>query len=225
MSGTSARLCFELTDRMASLPCAVSLTDPDSLALAELLPLLGCGEEAAALGFDRLGESVSLDHAARRALRDIAHEERLHDSLMSGLRAALPAVTVSAQVMRQIRRYHLSMARGGAITHLARIVGLDAAVCLIMSRLLHRGGSIAHDQGVSALLSRIRRDEARHVALSRALVIAASGGAAARDRAAEARHGLADLVAFGAAAFETLGVDPDDLIRDIRIMPNGLLPA
>jgi hypothetical protein len=224
-TGQSARICFEINERAAIIPCSVSLPDAKAYALAHLVPLLGCGEEAAALGFDRLGECDKLGNVARQSLQDIAREERAHDALMRGLQVALPRITVDAPKMRAIRRYHHAMARGSALTHLARIAGLDAAVCLIMSRLVKPGTPIAADAGIRPMIARIRSDESRHVMISRRLVVAANNRRTMRDFAAEARAGLANLIMGGADAFEALSVDPDQLDRDVRRLPDGLLPA
>ena len=100
----------------------------------------------------------------------------------------------------------------------------DAAVCTILSRLLAAGRPLACEPVVRDVLARIHRDEARHVRLSRAL---ASRGSLAglRDLGYAARSALADVLRLGAAAFDTLGVDPDRLDRDLRRLPDGLFAA
>jgi hypothetical protein len=202
----------------------VSLTPSAASALATLLPLLGCGEEAAVLGFDRLAVQDSLAPASRQALRRIAIDERVHDALLRGLQAALPCQKREVVPPHAARRFHRGLQAGDVATHLARIAGIDAAVCTILSRLLRPGAPLASDAGVAAVLGHIRRDETRHVVISRAIAMALIDRKIASDAAAEARAGLAALLVAGSGPFERLGVDPDRLCRDVRTLPRGLFP-
>jgi hypothetical protein len=201
----------------------IRLAAPQASALARLVPLLGCGEEAAALAFDGLAGSCGDDPATTLALRKIAAEERIHEQIMHGLAAALPEVAKQDDIMRAARRLHVQLGAGGARLHLAKIAALDAAVCTVLSRLLRPCGALSSDPEVHALLSRIRRDEARHVSLSRALVLSAGASVKLRDVGAAARRALANVLMLEASAFEALGVDPLELERDVAVLPNGLL--
>ncbi len=206
-------------------PVLGPLTLPQShaAALAILLPLLGCGEEAAALAFNELSAATT-DFVAAEMLALIAAEEQVHDALIVGLIEALPPAPCAAAMRRTARRFHVKLGRDGPHVRLARIAATDAAVCTILSRLLQPGRPLAGYRTVATLLSRIHRDEARHVRLSRQL--AAAGGEAILLRSAgeAARGALADVLRLGAAAFDVLGVDPDRLDRDIRRIPAGLFP-
>jgi hypothetical protein len=220
------RWCFftdaqqELHD--VSVP-PITLADDHALALARLVPLLGCGEEAAALAFDGLASNCHDNSVARIALELIAAEERVHEGMMKGLSAGLPHIPKQDDILRAARRLHIQLGAGGSRFHLAKIAALDAAVCTVLSRLLRPAGPIACDPAVYALLSRIRRDEARHVALSRTLALATGNSADFRDACAAARRALADILMIEAGAFEILGVDPVVLENDIGTLPNGLL--
>ncbi|MEY2928102.1 MAG: hypothetical protein RL367_2579, partial [Pseudomonadota bacterium] len=218
------RVCFALANRQSVIPCAIRLDDESAWALAALVPLLGCGEEAAALGFARLGTAHRFDPDARTILDRIAFEERHHDALMRGLKAALPFRPVKSGVLDRIRHFHFGLAQGGPVQHLACIAGLDAAVCTIISRLIRPRAILSGDRAILTLLRQIRDDEARHVAASRALVLAAPDAGDFRDRAAQIRVGLAALLVDGHDAFERLGVDPVRLDRDLCCLPDGLLP-
>jgi hypothetical protein len=202
----------------AAVPLDIALDDDAARALATLVPLLGCGEEAAALAFDGLSQT-SRDDAEHYALQAIAHEERAHDALLTRLAASLPAIDAVA-IRRRARRFHVALGRGDRTHHLARIAAVDAGVCVILSRLLRAGTPVSRDAQVAALLGRIHRDEARHVSMSRQF--AAAGNRNVRQTAAAARVALADVLTIGADAFETLAVDPSRLLADIRRMPNGL---
>lgn len=217
--------CFAVALRMPLRPCTVALDARYAQPLAALLPLLGCGEEAAVIGFDRLAAESDLEAESRQALQAIAADERQHDALLRGLQAALPAAAPSAAMRRAGRRFHLGLEAGGAAVHLARIAGIDAAVCTILSRLLRPKSALAGERDIARVLGHIRRDEARHVALSREIALASIAPNAARDAAGQARAGLAELLSFGSQALEQLGVDPDALGRDVRSLPPGLFPG
>ena len=219
-----AQHCFQVGSRHSCPSYFASLDARPAAALAALLPLLGCGEEAAAVSFHRLSRTGTLDAGLRRILRTIADDERCHDAMLRGLRTALPRASPDATVQARARRFHLGLSRGGTSLHLARIAGLDAAVCTIVSRLLRPGNPVARDDATRAVLGHIRRDEARHVVISRDFALASPDREAVRGAAADARTALADLLASGSDAFEALGVDPDLLLRDVGSLLDGLLP-
>ena len=228
-SRTEQPFCFRARtapvglDAPALVPMAVRLDDAAAVALAWLVPLLGCGEEAAALAFGAMAEHES-DPATQAALDAICQEERVHEALLRGLSASLPPVD-ARRLVRAARRFHIDLGRGSGVVHLARIAAIDAGVCTILSRVVRPCGVVAADAGVADLLKRIRRDEARHVMLSRTIAIRRGGGRALEDVAAGAREALADVLTLAGDAFEALGVDPARLFADLRVLPNGLLRA
>ena len=227
MAGISTRadppFCFGTASVHSESACgfATTLDAESATALATLVPLLGCGEEAAALAFDGLAEREG-DLCTRLALCDIAREERVHEGWLRGLASALPSIDART-LQRAARRFHIDLGRGSTLEHLARIAAVDAAVCTILSRLLRLGGPIAADLRITSLLMRIRRDEVRHVTLSRRIVLARTPGRDFEDAAAAAREALANVLTLASDAFEALAVDPARLDRDLRILPDGLL--
>lgn len=200
----------------------VRLPNRAAAALAALIPLLGCGEEAAAMAFDGLADR-NADAANSAALRTIGFEERIHDALLRQLAEALPVPPDQKRMKDQARKFHLNLGRGGQSLHLVKIAALDSAVCLILSRLIRQNAPAASDPSVRRMLGRIRNDEAGHVRLSRSLALAAGPTLAQRDAAAGAREALANILMLGANAFEDLAVDPAMLFRDVRSLPDGLL--
>lgn len=204
-------------------PIKVRLAERPAQALARLVPLLGCGEEAAAIAFDGLAACEG-DPTAAAALRAIAEEERVHDDLLHGLAESLPAVAAAA-LRREARRFHIDLGRGSTLAHLARIAAIDAGVCMILSRLLRPGSPVSGDQAVADMLARIRLDETRHVRLSRSLVLARAEGRQFEDVAHAAREALANVIMLAADAFEDLAVDPARLHADLGALPPGLLRA
>jgi hypothetical protein len=199
----------------------VGLDDRSAYGLALLVPLLGCGEEAAALAFDGLAANDS-DPATAEALMVIAEEERVHDGLLHCLAESLPIVE-TAEVRRAARRFHIDLGRGSTLVHLARIAAIDAGVCTILSRLLRPNSQVAGDRAVANMLARIRLDETRHVRLSRSLILARANGRQFEDVAQSAREALADVLMLAADAFEALEIDPAQLRTDITSLPRGLL--
>jgi hypothetical protein len=184
--------------------------------LAALLPILGCGEEAATIAFGGLAASVDDDPAGRAALASIAKDENRHDHLILSLRAALPPPPDQREILRRARR-------GGTAFRLARIAALDSAVCTVLGRMLRRGAALACAPTVHGALSAIWRDESHHVAVSRRLALARADGALLRPLARQAREALADILLLGGSALDSLEVDPMRLARDVRRLPVGLL--
>jgi len=190
-------------------------------ALAGLLPLLGCGEEAAALAFDRLAAGQGDDPAARRALRKIGVEEATHAALLSAVAGALPPPPLIAGRLEAARRFHRGLAQGDVTDHLARIAATDAAVCTILARLARPGTPLAGDAVLAAVLRRIQTDEAGHVVVSRDLALQRREHGLA-DVAAPARRALASLLSLVADELEALAFDPSWLETLIARLPAGL---
>jgi len=212
-------VCFRL-DAAPAPPAATRFMLPPAqqAALAELLQVLACGEESAALAFAHLAGNA----AARQALLQVAADERGHERLLRGMRLALPAPAADPALRRALMRFYHGLSDDKSGLHFASIVALDSAVCIILGALLAPRRPLAGEPAVAAVLSRIRGDEARHVRLTRDL--AAPAAPAARERAAETRSGLVVLIARRAEAFDALQVDPDRLFRRLADVPAGLLP-
>ena len=87
---------------------------------------------------------------------------------------------------------------------------------------MRAGLPLARDPVTLATLARIRSDEARHVAVSRGM---AAGRASRRDLddvGAAARGALTGILELGGEAFESLGVAPEALLRDVARLPDGM---
>lgn len=200
-----------------------TLTERHHEGLAALLPILGCGEEAATLAFDGLAASLSDDPEARLTLAGIAVDEDRHDRLILSLRAALPPPPDQRDTLRRARRFHIDLGRGSTAFRLARIAALDSAVCTVLGRLLHRKAALAGAPRIHGALAAIWRDESHHVSVSRRLALARADAVTLRPLAVEARHALADILLLAGAALDSLDVDPMLLARDVRRLPAGLL--
>lgn len=202
----------------------VLLSDRAALGLGTLIPLLGCGEEAAALAFDGLA-STSADPVASHALATIAAEERVHDRLLAQLTNRLPGAERRVGLMRAARRFHIQLGRGGATAHLGRIAAIDAAVCTVLGRLLRPGGALRADPAIAAIFVRIHKDEARHVRVSRTLALASMSRTELNNIAAASRTALAAILGLAGDSIEALGLDPDPLLAEVARLPDGLFAA
>lgn len=192
------------------------------LALSRLLALLGCGEEAACLAFDRLQGSAP-HHAL--ALASVAHDERVHDALLRGLMQSLPPTPTAFPAIAAMRGIHIRLGRSCLLAQCAGIAALDSAVCTLLSALLKAGSNIPPLSPLRPVLRRIRDDEARHVALTRRIALTGKNIAVQRDVAARTRHDLALVLEDVAGDFEQLGADPATLLASITRLPDGLLSA
>jgi len=216
------RRCFGFAACPDLSPIQSILPDRAAEALAELLPVLGCGEEAAGLAFGNLANAGIADPTATAALRQIAEEEQVHDALIRSLTAGLPSPGDQSRLRALSRRFHLELGRGDHVVRLARIAALDSAVCMIISRLLRRGTPLSKDPAVAGMLRKIARDEARHVAITRELACARADKAALSGSGAPVREALAVLLENAGDAFEALAFDPHWLRADLARLPDGL---
>ncbi|MGY2732740.1 3-oxoacyl-ACP synthase [Sphingomonas sp. UYP23] len=193
------------------------------MALAVLLPILGCGEEAAGLAFTDLAHGE--EGVAAFALRRVAAEERVHDRVIQALAAGLPAPPDQSRARALSRRFHLELGRGDAAVRLARIAALDSAVCLLLSRLLRTGTPLSDDAVLAPILRGIARDEARHVRITRSLAVARMSEASLKTVGSAVRERLGALLVEAGDAFEALSFDPRWLLDDIGRLPDGLYRA
>ena len=224
------QVCFRLTgtrsgrDAPATRPAdpvPLGLTSRQSDAFAELLQVFACGEESAALAFAHLA-GTQAEAATRSALETIAGEEEVHEVLLRELRHALPDPSLDPELRRTLIRFYGHLRFGDAGRHLAAIAALDSGVCAIVAACLRPGAPLAEERRTAPVFSRIHREEAGHVRLSRVLARELVGTAAARDVAAEVRNNLIDLLGWRSAAFEALGVDADRLFGRLRSPPAAL---
>jgi hypothetical protein len=192
-------------------------------ALAALLPILGCGEEAAGLAFSDLADDEDVE--AAEVLRRVAAEEQVHDGLIQALAAGLPAPPDQTRIRDTSRRFHLELGRGDPAVRLARIAALDSAVCLLLSRLLRPGTPLAADAVLAPILRRIARDEARHVRITRELAISRTSEASLKAVGTTVRERLGALLLEAADAFDALSFDPRWLQTDVARLPAALYHA
>jgi hypothetical protein len=191
-------------------------------ALAELLPVLLCGEESAVLTFGGYVGSAQLQAAARKEFCRIQSDEERHTTWLQRLKLALPAARSDPGLLRQVRRFLAAVREPQLGPHLARIAALDSAACVVLGALRRRGGAIRTDRTLSNLFAQIHRDEVRHVAIAHHYARLLCDPADLRSLAADTRAGLTRLLARRADALEQLEVCPDALLQRLMNLPRKL---
>ena len=224
MSSAYPAVCFASRSALAPVPAVLRLTLSASHqeALAELLPVLLCGEESAALAFGRFSGDSAFSQQARAELQLIGQEEQRHERALQALRQALPPSPLDAEVRTAARRFFARISGRDPGEHFARIAALDSGVCVLLGALLKRGSPLAADATVGGLMSHIHRDEARHVRVSRRYTRLLLNKRQSRAIAFETRTRLAMLMALRGTALEALGVDANRLLQRLRLVPRAL---
>jgi len=190
-------------------------------ALAELLQVLSCGEESAALTFDHLGNSWQ-ERSLSWALARIAADEREHHGLLTGLRASLPQPRPDPSLEATMRRFFMRLADRDVMVHCVRIVAIDSAVCRVLGMLRCRGKPLADELQVGSILRRIHRDEARHVAIASRCATPLLQSVRGREIAADALEQLTQVLRLRADSLDSLSVDPDRLFARLCAIPRLL---
>jgi hypothetical protein len=223
--GAPAPVCFDLgrgpmrTPRLAG---PLALRDRCAAALAELVPLLLCGEESAALAFGGGRARDVLAVAARVELERIRREEVVHGLLLQRLQTGLPRASLEPSLRARMRRFFVTLADAEPGRYFARIAGLDSAVCMLLGALRGRRSPLGADATLARTLARIHRDEAGHVDAARRIALAYAPAAIATEIATETRQRLVDLLCERGAALEALGVDADALFARLRVVSAGI---
>lgn len=217
-------VCFVSGAAPRSIPVPVvhRLADHHATALAELLQILCCGEESAVLAFGRLSHDARLETLARATLATIASEEAVHEVLLGNLRSALPAPAEDENLRRAMRHFFRSLGSRNLGLHFAQLAALDSGVCAILASLRESHLPLARESGVTRIVERIHRDEARHAASALRLARCLLSQGPLLDETIAVRRKLADLILRRADAMECVGVDAGLLARRLVTLPNSL---
>lgn len=211
-----ASACFSA--RRGSQPAhaaRLALSDEAAQALADLLPILMCGEASAEWVFEAVAAALTDGANANlaAALQGIAEDEQRHGLWLSQLKAGLPPPSARGTT-RRAAHFLRTLASDDLAIHLSRVAALDAGVCVVLAEVCARGTPIAANPALLNVFSRIRRDEGRHVRISRRC--AAALGVSSVTELVERRAvlaGFAALLAPKAATFAAIGVDMSRLHR------------
>jgi hypothetical protein len=182
-------------------------------ALSALIDVLDCGEESASLVFGLFGTSDLFSPMQRHALASIAADETRHEGWLKTVSASLGSPRTESA---DYRRFFIQLARDDTAAHLIRVAALDSAVCRILAATL-RSSVIRSEPAIADILTHIHRDEARHVAIVLAMLPALPSRVDQRELVSACRGDLVAVLERRADAFETIGVDPDMLFKDLSI--------
>ena len=199
-------------------PALRRLDEDKRLELARLIPALLCGEQSAVAIFH--AEARRLETAAHLTsvalFRAIENDELSHERGLQAMLHVLPVPEDQHTIKRRAQCFYARLGRtAGVAEHFAQIAHLDAAVCRIMREL--EGSALAREPVISALFGQLKRDEARHVSVSR--WHAAALGMPRREQDAlgeDLRKRLVDFLAPLGDAFDALQVDPERLFTRLR---------
>ena len=202
-----------------------SLSPTAQQGLADLIPVLLCGEESAEHVFRSAASeqaSTSLDPTVQAGLCSIAGDEHRHGDLLLALRKRLPCTRDPSAVKRSAR-FLKSLSNTDLGTHLLRVSALDAGVCMVLAAVTAPGTAIAGAREICELFLKIRRDEGRHVRLSRNYA-SVLGADMTRERAErqEVMRGFCALLADSSQAFIQLDVDPRRLLLRLARFGDGV---
>lgn len=183
-------------------------------ALADLMPLLLCGEESAEFVFAAAVPELPkrVDPVLPIELARIADDERRHGMYLSALRSRLPP-PVDRGATRQATRFLRKLATTDLGVHLARVAALDASFCQVLAEICRPGTEIVAVPELAELFRRIRSDEGRHVRVSRRC--AAALGVTAQTEHAERSWVVLEFAALMTAAtpaFAAVGADMQRLL-------------
>jgi hypothetical protein len=202
-------------------PPRLGLTVSHSLALSELLPLLLCGEESAALAFAHHAQSQTWGARAREDFARIQVDEARHADWVQRLQLSLPSPEEDLRLRRRVKHFFMRLASPNLGIHLGHIAALDSAVCLILGRL-RRTGLRKSNSPVARVFASIHHDEARHVAIARSYARELCSTRDLLACAAETREQLTAILYARGPALDALEVCPDSLFKQLRSPPRRL---
>ncbi|WP_119968033.1 hypothetical protein [Shewanella japonica] len=155
-------------------------SDNQTESMARLLPLLLCGEQSAQLVFNQeiirlhvqdLDKTLSTDISQRNgkivtSLMEVESDECRHDIALQTVSDKLPYIEDTRQVQRLAKRFYSGLGRVNDYSqHFVRIAILDTCVTQIMQAF--ETSKLGGEHPFSVLCGLIKKDEAKHVYISR----------------------------------------------------------
>jgi len=210
----------------------LQIADPEDLgqglqwreleAMSRLLPNLLCGEESAVLIFQHESRRINRRAEAEiaRTLLTVALEEERHEMILARISSWLPAPADLDAIRKHAQKFFVELGFSAAAPELrlAQICALDACVSRTLAALLKRS-TLRRSPVFNRYVERIRKDEAKHVRITRdALNKLGVPHAERREAAAMIHEKYVALLAPVAGAFDVIEVDPDWLFKDVTRM-------
>ena len=192
------------------------MSDVQLEACARLTAVLLCGEQSAIQIFAAEVERGRAPPQALAALRSIERDEQLHEQALRLFCEYLPTPDDGHVLKRRAQRFFAGLGRIDDVArHFGQISLLDSVVCKIMWHV--ENSSIDRVSALRWIASQIKKDEARHVSVSRNY--AASLGLTLKKRYEDREvitGGLLDMLEPLGDSFETIGVNSERLFAQIR---------
>ena len=188
-------------------------------ACARLAVVLLSGEQSAIRIFRAEVERGRAPAEALVTLAAIERDELLHEHALQSFCDYLPRADDGHSLKRRAQRFFAGLGRiDNMARHFGQIAHLDAAVCKIMWHV--ENSAIDRVSPLRFLATLIKKDEARHVAVSRRYASALGLTPSRRkEDAARINEGLVTMLQPLADSFEIVGVDSDKLFQQIRKVP------
>jgi demethoxyubiquinone hydroxylase (CLK1/Coq7/Cat5 family) len=199
-----------------------NLSEFQASALAELMPILCCGEESAVIAFDGLSQNPELPLSVQENLQQIAQDECHHDELLGNVRFSLPTPSLDAALIRALRKFFISIHTQDLGQHLTQIAALDSGVCAILSTFLN-SGLFHKEPHLYEIFNKIHNDEGRHTAVALEMAKTYRKQRNLIEQAEQTRLGLRQLLSYRADAMETLGINWDSLDQRLQKLPRAFL--
>ena len=180
--------------------------------LADLLPTLLCGEASAEMVFTQAIKAFSSIHFPDlyHELCRIVADEKRHGEQLFILSQHLPSPNKRATAKHAVR-FLRSLASEDLPIHLARLSAIDIGVCIVLA-LVCRAQPVAENDYVCRLLTLIRRDEGRHVRVTRRCAeVLGLDTTIERKEKIQVLNAFSTLLSRQDTAFIAIGVDPDQL--------------
>jgi hypothetical protein len=200
-------------------------------ALANLIPLLLCGEQSAVHVFNheyrRLEESTNQpmsshdthsrnNQLAMQNLQRIEADERLHEQALQFILQTLPKSNDQHKIKRKAQQFYANIQQYSASVaqHFWLISQLDACVCILMNSVAR---SSIKDSPLAQLFNLIKKDEARHVKIAKqySLLLAQNTPTQVLGAKGQVQHQLVQLLKTQSSAFEHLKIDSNTLFNAI----------
>ena len=215
---TLATPAWEPAWRRQLLQSPLRISSAEQDALARVVPLLVCGEQSAISVFGGAANQHATGPARqlKTAFMQIEFDESGHEAAWQHLFAVLPQPRDLHRLKRRAQLFFTRLGRSESIGHhFAQVAQLDSVVGVMMWFL--ERSTIARDDRIRTLANQIKRDEARHVSVSRRY----AGALGIRrdefsDLGKRIRTDITSLLLPVGDALETIGVDADAMFSRIN---------
>ncbi|MCL9780736.1 hypothetical protein M9194_04700 [Vibrio sp. S4M6] len=145
---------------------SISFSSQHHMALARLLPLLVCGEQSSQWVFYNESRRLQQNPQAVIDFEQIVADEQYHEQALEFVRTQLDEPDDITTLKRRSQHFFAQLAVTESFSeHFAQIACLDSLVCKLM--LAIENGSLGKTHPFSLLCRAIKKDEAKHVSMSK----------------------------------------------------------